>query len=51
MFFLNCPGGPPELRASYGFNLREVNRVEQALALVVVLATLRKEWRSIYGRY
>ena len=49
MFFLNCPGGPPELRESYGFNLREVNRVEQVL--VVVLATLCKEWRSIHGRY
>lgn len=49
VFFLNFPGGPPELRESYGFNLREVNRIEQVL--VVVLTTLCKEWRSIHGRY
>jgi hypothetical protein len=49
VFFLNCPGGPPELRESYGFKLSEVRRIERAL--VAVLATLCEEWRSIHARY
>jgi hypothetical protein len=49
VFFLNCPGGPPELRESYGFSLREVNRI--ARALESALTRLCTEWRSIHGRY
>ena len=32
VFNLNCPGGPPELRESYGFRLGELNGIEAALA-------------------
>jgi hypothetical protein len=27
VFFLNCPGGPPALRESYGFERRELGRI------------------------
>jgi hypothetical protein len=47
VFNLHCPDGPPELRESYGFTRRDVNRIKDAL--VSVLATLCEEWRSIHG--
>lgn len=49
VFFLNCPGGPPELRESFGFKLSEVNRIQEAVADVV--ANLCKEWRNFHGHY
>lgn len=49
VFNLRCPGGPPELRESYGFRLAELNRMEDALA--AELATLCVEWRTIHGDY
>ena len=36
VFNLNCPAGPPELRDSFGFKLSDVNRIEAALADVVL---------------
>ena len=44
MFTLHCPHGPPELRANYGFEHREVNQAE-------ALRMLCEEWRKIHGRY
>ena len=49
VFVLNCPGGPPELRESYGFKLIDLNRIEEALA--TMLATLCEKWRSFHGPY
>lgn len=49
VFILHCPGGPPELRDSYGFSRPEVGRIEGELAQH--LATLCKEWRSFHGDY
>ena len=49
VFVLNCPEGPPVLRQSYGFSLREVNRIAEALS--IVLKMLCVEWRSIHGHY
>ncbi len=49
VFTLNCPSGPPELRASYGFGHREVNRINESLTQA--LQTLCEEWRKIHGRY
>jgi len=49
VFVLNCPNGPPMLRQSYGFPLREVNRIAEALSIAVNM--LCAEWRSIHGHY
>jgi len=49
VFNLNCPGGPPELRESYGFKVPDVNRIEEAL--VELVPTLCAEWRTIHGDY
>ena len=48
-FTLHCPQGPPELRASYGFLHREVNRIVEELAVAVKM--LCRKWRNIHGRY
>jgi hypothetical protein len=32
VFVLNCPGGPPTLRGSFGFTTAELNRMSAALA-------------------
>ena len=32
VFILHCPDGPPELRESYGFDRRALNRIEHAVA-------------------
>ena len=49
MFLLHCPNGPPELRASYGFSLRDASRIGNVLNQA--LAMLCAEWRSIHGDY
>ncbi|MFO1085162.1 MAG: DUF4160 domain-containing protein [Reyranellaceae bacterium] len=49
VFLLNCPGGPPELRESFGFGLSDIRRIARALAAVV--AQLCADWRSIHGRH
>lgn len=49
MFMLHFPQGPPELRTSYGFGHREVNRISEALARA--LQMLCAKWRKMHGRY
>ena len=49
VFVLNCPDGPPGLRESYGFGLREINLVRDELQ--VALSDLCGRWRAIHGRY
>ena len=49
VFILHCPDGPPTLRESFGFNMRELNRIE--LDLAGALATLWAEWRVFHDRY
>ena len=49
MFNLRCPGGPPQLRESYGFKLRDLNRIERAL--MVALSDLCIEWSGIHGDF
>lgn len=49
VFVLHCPGGPPVLRASYGFNIQALSRILNAIA--VHLAELCKQWSNIHGSY
>jgi hypothetical protein len=49
VFYLNCPGGPPELRESFGFGRPDLSRIKAALA--EHLAALCQEWRTIHGPY
>jgi hypothetical protein len=49
VFVLHCPGGPPTLRESFGFNRPELSRIADELA--GALASLCAEWRTIHGRY
>jgi Domain of unknown function (DUF4160) len=47
VFDLHCPKGPPELRENYRFGLRELNRLEAAIA--DNLTGLCGEWERIHG--
>jgi Domain of unknown function (DUF4160) len=47
VFKLNCPYGPPELRESLGFSLKELNQL--SLQLQTELTLLCKEWGRIHG--
>jgi hypothetical protein len=47
VFNLHCPDGPTELRENYGFNLRDLNRIEAALA--ADLAAMCREWERFHG--
>ena len=49
VFILNCPGGPPNLRESFGFSQPRIGRIKQALT--DALASLCAEWRVIHDRY
>jgi hypothetical protein len=49
VFFLNCPGGPPELRENFGFRLADVNRILGDLT--AALAQLCDEWSKLHGHY
>ena len=49
MFILHCPGGPPELRESYGFKLSELNTIEATIS--GQLAALCAEWSNHHGNY
>jgi hypothetical protein len=49
VFNLHCPGGPLELRESFGFRLSELNSIEEALT--AQLAILCAEWSKIHGDY
>lgn len=48
VFVLNCPGGPPTLRETYGFSRQTVNRILEHLPEHV--AALCGEWSKIHGR-
>lgn len=49
VFILHCPGGPPTLRETYGFNRHSVDRIFDDLA--VHLTTLCKHWSDLHGHY
>lgn len=49
VFILHCPAGPPELRESYGFDLRALNRIERAIAGDVF--ALCNAWSQFHGYY
>jgi hypothetical protein len=49
VFILNCPEGPPELRESFGFRLREV--IEIAEGLRGDIPALCEEWNKVHGSY
>lgn len=46
-FQLNCPAGPVEVVANFGFSRREIRRILDALLAAVV--QLCREWRRIHG--
>ena len=46
VFVLHCPGGPPELRESFGFRRAELNRIKAGLT--TELAALCEEWSAIH---
>jgi hypothetical protein len=48
VFNLHCPGGPPELRESYGFDRAELVRITDALAEEI--SALCAEWSRIHER-
>jgi hypothetical protein len=47
IFILNCPGGPPELRANYGFSLRELNDMLDHLQQIIERTC--DVWRHFHG--
>jgi hypothetical protein len=49
VFFLNCPGGPPELRDNYGFSRADTSRI--ADELIKTLAKLCNEWSNLHGHH
>ena len=49
VYNLNCPEGPLELRASFGFRQREVSGIGALLG--EELAMLCEEWTRIHGDY
>jgi hypothetical protein len=49
VFNLQCPHGPPALRASYRLNRSELSTIKKALT--GNLASLCHDWRSIHGDY
>jgi hypothetical protein len=46
---MNCPIGPPELRESFGFRLREANEIAEAL--MGAIPALCDEWSKVHGSY
>ena len=49
VFILHCPSGPPELRESYQFNSKDLNRIVSALSRK--LLALCDQWSEIHGHY
>lgn len=47
VFILNCPGGPVELRESFGFGQRDLSRIASAVQALV--SSLCVEWEIIHG--
>jgi hypothetical protein len=46
VFVLHCPGGPPELRESFGFRRAELSRIKAGLT--AELAALCDGWSAIH---
>jgi hypothetical protein len=49
LYNLNCPDGPVKLRENYGFSMRDLSQIEDALN--AELALLCEKWREIHGEY
>lgn len=49
VFNLNCLHGAPELRENYGFSLKELTKI--ADALVANLSELCAKWSEIHGNH
>ena len=49
VFNLHCPDGPPGLHESFGFNQRQLSRIQAELT--GVLAALCAKWRTIHVPY
>ena len=49
VFNLRCPGGPLELRESFGLSVQEVNRI--ARQIEIELAELCKAWKEHHDDY
>jgi uncharacterized protein DUF4160 len=49
IFILNCPGGPPTLRGSFGFTTAELNRISTVLA--GNLNALCDAWERIHDHH
>lgn len=47
VFHLNCPEGPPTLRASLGFNAATIRRI--AADLTPLIAKCCHDWNTIHG--
>ncbi len=47
VFFLNCPGGPGELRENYGFRYRELSAIADVLDANI--DELCERWSEIHG--
>jgi len=47
IFVLNCPDGPSEIRANYGFGLRELNDVLSWIQQSIV--PICEAWRQFHG--
>jgi len=45
---LNCPAGPPSLRANFGFSDRQLPGIQAKL--LDHIAELCKAWEEIHGR-
>lgn len=48
LFFLRCPGGPPELRENFRFAASEVSVIIDALAIEV--RRLCRRWEELHGQ-
>jgi hypothetical protein len=49
VFVLNCPGGPPELRESFGFPRQTLVRISAALTANLVI--LCAAWSAIHDDF
>lgn len=47
VYILHCPDGPPELRESFGFQKRQLNRISERIR--EILSLLCDEWGDIHG--
>lgn len=47
VFVLDCPGGPPHLRESYGFSRKDIAPIQRELGRL--LDQLCTDWDNIHG--